>query len=1473
MLLFATLFLLVFPQKTLAVSVNDDSFKEPNATYTVESVVDGEPETVSAVIGGETYLFVDRDPTDDTHNLKYYDEGLICNMTRKPGGDKTSEGINHTGNTQSLANGETTAWPGANIWLSYSGDTDEDCREGAADEFLPETLITLYSNSPETNTSNNGNNGPTGDNELASYLVGGGDSSACAANSNTTMEWLLCPIINAISKFTDQMNNFVEGQLHFRVGQLLPNDGQVNKAWTIIKNIVAGLVVILMLVMVISQAVGGQFFDAYTVKKMLPRLVIAVIAMQFSWVLGKWLITLANDLGEGLKQIMLAPFGGSGNMDLPSIMHHLNGTYPAVTTAAIFGVFLVFIFTFKEFILPIFLFIALALGSALIIALATLVFRNILIIMAIIFAPLALLLWATPGQTMQGYWKKYADNFGKLLLFFPLVMAMIYTGRIAAWLAGGLGAPSLIEYFIVLVAFFGPYFFLPKTFKWGGQLLGAINQGINQNKALNIGKSWGNKKIGEWMKDTAEEQAAKYNPKDSRYRAGRFQPKTRFGKLLYNRGVLGKMANVYNPETDEMERRRIGRRNFMRGEGRWATMLRSGTIIPTKRNIDKLIASGERAKERGDIAAATREKRIGEAMRSGDIGGMEMALDYATGKYKPVLYPKGAKGEDENAYFAKLTEMMDSPQFRESGMAAKFLATHRRWGIHGYGRHTWDPSNRRYKKRRELEDELLDGEHGEFDLRTMGDKERDAFNEWRALERNEARTAGEEERFKKLDLLFALRMGNVRPVDAKTAEQIRKNIATVKATKGEVLEEYGEGDGSWAEFANTEEQKENGEAVYLIPNIEHPAFERKEVSDDEAQQGIERIDFTKLPVVKSKWKTWAAGKRLRKNTNPDSLAVPMGMGEYGPVDEFLYALGDHASINRWFTFNESAWGELAHQARQAKQSFNFGRMGRTKQGGFSQMPADATLDFFVNKAVGELDTNTLQLLTHLNETESTKVFANGVFGSSLKPSELPVLWDRVRGLPDDDLRKQVAVHQIRKMYEHRDALGIARDDDRDVTVDDIRQAGWGKYYGATPQQYRQTMGYEEPAAVPLAAAPPADLPPDAIPPPPPIPTGGGRRMRPGVAGAPPMVDFDDPGVGGTGATLPRWQYAQQALNSLTPGRPVLNRVQQRAVQTAHEVGTSRVTHPDGTVEVIVEAGRDGTPARVGNYTDAQLRQKAEILRSAGFTPEERRVLIERGIVGEPDSSKTVTANVVRESPSGVQRSASTGSVATDTPRSSPVITSPEIEGLQAQHRELFQKIGAATDQAVKAQLREQMAQIEHQMSQKTSELSLTVEGPGIEAAATQPAEQAARQGGIAQAGTQVAITPPAPALPVFQPPPAPAKTPTTAPAPHIIERVERIPAGGVSLRGGPVEGSTRIQHGQAATPAADSPLAQMRARIAQDELRHALQDTMREALRNTPSGRAIRSDGGKESYRNAVDPDKFSDDAARRISERNPRIY
>jgi len=474
------------------------------------------------------------------------------------------------------ANNQTTAPSGTNyinnICNAYSGDklsqcvdvlsttcngwtnktaqnpdptkTLKSCLDGAQKKLAGQSNSCDSSyNGAEQTACDGGFNNTTVSN--ASGSNNGSDTSDCVVQGSTTLEWILCPLTTALGKTTDAMNGFIENQLDFSARQMLPDsnckpsgsqDCGVYKAWTIFKNLVTSVLVVVLLIVVISQAAGTSVFEAYTVRKVLPRLVIAVIAMQISWQLCIFMVGIANDLGNGLANLITAPFGGAGNMDLNSILNHLSpvaaiGTNVGIAAALTAGFFIAVSNPAGA------LLIAFSIILSVLIALATILFRNIIIIVCIMLSPLAFLLWCMPMKGVQSYWNLWRDNFTKALLLFPLMVAIIYGGRIFAWIVGGLDGPGFIDFIMVLVGFFGPYYYLPKAFGQGGKIM---SQGANM---INKGGNALGKKPKEYLKGRSEEfgklrkqqsqrRVSEGNPqwwKGDKFRSGEWDPVYRIG--------------------------------------------------------------------------------------------------------------------------------------------------------------------------------------------------------------------------------------------------------------------------------------------------------------------------------------------------------------------------------------------------------------------------------------------------------------------------------------------------------------------------------------------------------------------------------------------------------------------------------------------------------------------------------------------------------------------------------------------------------------------------------------------------------------------------------------------------------------------------------------------------------------------------------------------------------------------------------
>jgi hypothetical protein len=367
-------------------------------------------------------------------------------------------------------------------------------------------------------------------------------SKSCEANFNTAFEWLLCPGLRMADSLAGAFNDFIEGQLNFCTGKS-STTGQtctdnnltdpVHRAWAIFRTLASVILVIVLLVMVISQAAGWGGLDAYTVRKMLPRLIIAVFLIQISWVMFKWFIDLSNDLGQGIQDLLFAPFGGSNSISLDKLMGaQIQTTTGSHAGSDVFAFFTVIAAAGVAWVsLPAIFSLAVIVIFALLTAFVTLVFRKILIITLVLLSPVALVAWIVPGT--DKYWKMWLTNFQRILLMFPMIMALIAGGRILAFVtssSGGGAVSNFAQLAIIVVAFFGPYFFLPKAYSWGGEFMKMAGDRIKgfSDKAAEKPKQYAKDRGESWREERrrkSKERVAQGNANAlDKFRSGEFDP-------------------------------------------------------------------------------------------------------------------------------------------------------------------------------------------------------------------------------------------------------------------------------------------------------------------------------------------------------------------------------------------------------------------------------------------------------------------------------------------------------------------------------------------------------------------------------------------------------------------------------------------------------------------------------------------------------------------------------------------------------------------------------------------------------------------------------------------------------------------------------------------------------------------------------------------------------------------------------------
>ena len=227
-------------------------------------------------------------------------------------------------------------------------------------------------------------------------------------------------------------------------------------------------------------------FDAYTVKKVLPRLVIAAILIQLSWPIFTFMIQAVNQVAWGVEGIMYAPFGGRDAVDIGDAVGRLTeGGSTSVTTVvgggALAGALYGGLVLGPAGLFALFITVLIALF----IVFVVLAMRQAVLVGLLVLAPLALVAWILPGT--EKFWKIWWESFSKLLLMYPLILLLIASGRIFALIAAESfktngSTPESFGVAIVILIFFAPFFLIPKTFQLAGSAFANI-AGIANNRS------------------------------------------------------------------------------------------------------------------------------------------------------------------------------------------------------------------------------------------------------------------------------------------------------------------------------------------------------------------------------------------------------------------------------------------------------------------------------------------------------------------------------------------------------------------------------------------------------------------------------------------------------------------------------------------------------------------------------------------------------------------------------------------------------------------------------------------------------------------------------------------------------------------------------------------------------------------------------------------------------------------------------
>jgi hypothetical protein len=317
--------------------------------------------------------------------------------------------------------------------------------------------------------------------DAAANVAVAGPQPTCESEGGA-FSFIICPILTYTNDGIEWLDDRIINMLD--VNPSYYEDGErLQQVWASIRNIAYILLIPIMLVMVISTALGFNFVDAYTVKRALPRLFVAVIFIALSFNIAVLMIEITSTVGRGIGGIIAAPFGGTEELTLQNTFappSDIGGNLLWGGILAFGGIYLL-----SSVSLPIIGSFLLVGFLALLIVFILLVLREMLLLFLVVMGPIAILSWIFPGN--EKLWKLWWGTFTKLLYLFPIIVSLLIIGRAFAFMINETPTEenAVILTLIKLVAFIGPFFFIPKAFQMAGGVFANI-AGIANNAERGI---------------------------------------------------------------------------------------------------------------------------------------------------------------------------------------------------------------------------------------------------------------------------------------------------------------------------------------------------------------------------------------------------------------------------------------------------------------------------------------------------------------------------------------------------------------------------------------------------------------------------------------------------------------------------------------------------------------------------------------------------------------------------------------------------------------------------------------------------------------------------------------------------------------------------------------------------------------------------------------------------------------------------
>ena len=304
-----------------------------------------------------------------------------------------------------------------------------------------------------------------------------GEDSCRNSEGAKSLGWILCPVLSFLGSASEKVyNDYVEPALQVDAG-LFGDKSQVVDAWETFRNIANIIFIILLLVVIFSQLTGVGI-DNYGIKKIMPRLIVAAIMINLSYLICVLLVDVSNIVGNGFQAI----FNGLGSSLHPSVdlsaeqgtlTQSIDFTGPLVSVGVLAALVVMggMIWANPSILLSL-LVGAISIVVSIFFLFLLLAAREAAIIVLIVLSPIAVVLYMLPNT--KKLFDKWLKFFQGLLLVYPIAGLLVGGGNYVSKLLMSMPDKGFFSTLIGMVIGIIPIFFIPMVLKNSFSAMGKV---------------------------------------------------------------------------------------------------------------------------------------------------------------------------------------------------------------------------------------------------------------------------------------------------------------------------------------------------------------------------------------------------------------------------------------------------------------------------------------------------------------------------------------------------------------------------------------------------------------------------------------------------------------------------------------------------------------------------------------------------------------------------------------------------------------------------------------------------------------------------------------------------------------------------------------------------------------------------------------------------------------------------------------